>query len=318
MKSININIQQLEYIVAVDTYRHFKTAADSCFVTQPTLSMMIQKLEEELGVQLFDRSKHPVIPTGTGITIIQQARVILDNIRQLPEIVQEEHSIMKGELKIGIIPTIAPYLLPLFIGNFIRNYPEIKLKISELTTNQLIAGLENQQLDAAIMATPLHNNQLKEDVLYYEQFVVYASPKEDLLKNDLINAKELESNRIWFLEEGHCMRDQIINLCNIKQQNEISGNIEYESGSIETLKRMVKINRGITILPELAVKELNSEDLKLIRYFEQPAPVREISLVTYRHFVKKRMLNALNNEIQRVIPDEMKNNENKSVTEIFV
>ncbi len=317
MKSININIQQLEYIVAVDTYRHFKTAADTCFVTQPTLSMMIQKLEEELGVQLFDRSKHPVIPTSTGISIIQQARVILDNIRQLPKIVQEEQAVMKGELKIGIIPTIAPYLLPLFIGNFIRNYPEIKLKISELTTNQLIAGLENQQLDAAIMTTPLHNNQLKEDVLYYEQFVVYASPKENLLEDNLINIKELGSKRIWFLEEGHCMRDQIINLCNIKQKNEISGNIEYESGSIETLKRMVKINGGITILPELAVKELNNEDFKLIRYFEQPAPVREISLVTYRHFMKKRMLDALKIGIQHVIPDKMKNNENKSVTEIF-
>jgi LysR family transcriptional regulator, hydrogen peroxide-inducible genes activator len=317
MKSININIQQLEYIVAVDTYRHFKTAADNCYVTQPTLSMMIQKLEEELGVQIFDRSKHPVVPTTTGTSIIQQARVILDSIRQLPEIVQEEQTTMKGELRVGIIPTIAPYLLPLFIGNFIRNFPSVKLKISELTTNQIIAGLENQQLDAAIMATPLHNNQLKEDILYYEQFVVYASPKENLLDDNLLKTNELNSKRIWFLEEGHCMRDQIINLCNIKQQNEFSDNLEYESGSIETLKRMVKINGGLTILPELAVKELNKEEYKLIRYFEQPAPVREISIVTYRHFVKKRMLDALKSEIQNVIPDDMKNNENKSVTEIF-
>lgn len=318
MKSININFQQLEYIVAVDTYRHFKTAADKCFVTQPTLSMMIQKLEEELGTQLFDRSKHPVIPTESGVEIIKQARIILESVNKIPEIIQEQKNILKGELRLAVIPTVAPYLLPLFVSSFIQKYKDVKLKISELTTNQIITALENGQIDAGILATPLQKKNLKETPLYYEQFVVYASDKEEVLKMDKVEINNLNNYKIWFLEEGHCMRNQVLNLCSLPGNNEFSLNLEYESGSIETLKRMVKMNSGITILPELALDGLNEAELKQIRYFENPPPVREISLVIYRHFVKKRILDALSSEISNNLPQSLKSAEQKKITGIFI
>lgn len=297
-----MNLQQLEYIVAVDTHRHFVKAAESCFVTQATLSMMIKKLEEELGVKIFDRSKVPVIPTDVGRTIIDQARIVLKEAQQLEQLVQQQKGQLSGDLRIAIIPTLAPYLLPLFLPRFLAQYPQVKLHISEMNTELIIQQLESQQLDAAILATPLKRSTLNEQPLFYEQFVVYASPGSKLMKKKYLLASDIDVNKLWLLEEGHCLRNQILNLCELKKQEHNGFQLEYEAGSIETLKKLVAINEGSTIIPELALQDMPEAELDCIRFFKPPVPVREISLVTYRHFVKERLLDILRQTILESLP----------------
>ncbi len=300
-----MNLQQLEYIVAVDTLKHFSAAAAKCNVTQPTLSMMIQKLEEELDVKIFDRSKQPVQTTEIGQTVIDQARMILGEAGNLKKLVAQQKGTICGELRIGIIPTLAPYLLPLFLNQFLKKYPLLKLKISELTTDQIIERLNAQHLDAGILATPLKNPTLQELPLFYEQFVVYASQAEKMMKKKYLLAADIDVNRLWLLEEGHCLRSQVVNLCELKRKEALLQNLDYEAGSIETLRKMVDLNNGITILPELALRDLTKTQMKNIRYFKSPAPVREVSIVTYRYFVKYHLIEALKKEILASIPKEM-------------
>lgn len=297
-----MNLQQLEYIVAVDTHRHFVKAADSCFVTQATLSMMIKKLEEELGVKIFDRSKVPVIPTDVGKAIIDQARIVLKEAKQLEQVVQQQKGQLSGDLRIAIIPTLAPFLLPLFLPRFLAQYPQVKLHISEMNTELIIKQLESQQLDAAILATPLKRPTLNEQPLFYEQFVVYASPGSKLMKKKYVLASDIDVNKLWLLEEGHCLRNQALNLCELKKQEHEGFQLDYEAGSIETLKKLVAINEGSTIIPELALQDMPEAELDCIRFFKPPAPVREISLVTYRHFVKERLLDILRQTILESLP----------------
>ena len=311
-----MNIQHLKYILEVDTQRHFAKAAQKCFVTQPTLSMMIHKLEDELGVKIFDRSKQPVVPTEAGEAIIKQAKIILQEANKLKLIVDELKGEIKGELKLGIIPTVAPYLLPLFLNSFLKKYPLLKIKIVEFTTEQIIEKLKNHQLDAGILATPLNNDALKEQVLYYEQFVVYASSNETLMKKKFLIPNDIDINHLWLLEEGHCLRSQIFNLCELRKKGLRTSNLEYEAGSIETLKKMVDMNNGITILPELALNELSKKDKKFVRHFKPPVPVREISIVTYRHFIKQRVIDILREEICNSVQKEMLSAKRKQVTQI--
>ncbi|MBX2899054.1 MAG: LysR family transcriptional regulator [Cyclobacteriaceae bacterium] len=311
-----MNLQQLEYIVAVDTWRHFSTAAEKCHVTQPTLSMMIQKLEQELDVKIFDRTRQPVVTTNIGKKIVEQARVILLQAEGLKKIVVEQKGEIAGELRVGIIPTLAPYLLPLFLHNFLLKYQNLKLKIAELTTTQIVQELEAQRLDAGILATPLHVPSLKELPLFYEQFVVYASQQEKVMKKKYLLADDIDVNRLWLLEEGHCLRSQVVNLCELKRKETQLQNLDYEAGSIETLKKMVDSNQGITILPELALRDLTKAQQKNLRYFKPPAPVREISIVTYRYFVKYNLIEALRKEILACIPKNMLSATRKEVTEI--
>jgi LysR family hydrogen peroxide-inducible transcriptional activator len=311
-----MNLQQLEYLVAVDTWRHFSTAAEKCHVTQPTLSMMIQKFELELDVKVFDRSKQPVVTTAIGQKIIEQARTILNETAALKRIVVEQKGEIAGELRIGIIPTLAPYLLPLFLNKFLLKYPDLKLKIVELTTKQIIQELESQRLDAGILATPLKQPSLKEIPLFYEQFVVYASQNEKVMKKKYLLADDIDVNHLWLLEEGHCLRSQVVNLCELKRKESLMQNLDYEAGSIETLKKMVDVNTGITILPELALRDLSKAQEKNLRYFKPPAPVREISLVTYRYFVKYNLIEALRKEILSRIPIEMQDAHRKEIAAI--
>lgn len=311
-----MNIQHLKYILAVDTHRHFAKAAEHCFVTQPTLSMMVQKLEEELEVKIFDRSKQPVVPTEAGEKLIEQAKIILQEVNRMKLIVNELKGEIKGELRLGIIPTVAPYLLPLFLKAFLKRFPLLKLKITELTTQQIIDQLKNHQLDAGILATPLNNDSLNEQRLYYEQFVVYASPNEKMMKKKFLLPGDIDTNHLWLLEEGHCLRSQVLNLCELRKKELETSNLEYEAGSIETLKKIVDFNNGITILPELALKELSDDDLKNVRHFKPPVPVREISIVTYRHFVKQRIIDVLKEEICKSVPKEMLTAKRKLVTAV--
>jgi LysR family hydrogen peroxide-inducible transcriptional activator len=301
-----MTLVQLEYIIAVDTWRHFATAAAKCFVTQPTLSMQIQKLEEELGVRLFDRSKVPVVPTVEGVEIIQQARVILKEAERLGEIVRERKGEMVGELRLGILPTLAPYLLPLFLNGFLQQYPGIRLTITELTTEAMVERLKKNLVDAGVLATPLHEPGIFEQPLFYEEFVVYVAPTETAYKKRYVLADDIDVRRLWLLEEGHCMRSQIMHLCELKTKVQGEHSFDYEAGSIETLKKMVEMHNGITILPELALADLTAEQQKMVRHFKAPVPVREVSLVTHRNFVKKRILEALQQEILHAVPQDMR------------
>ena len=287
---------QLEYLVAVDTYRHFAQAAEHCFVTQPTLSMQLKKLEDELGVLLFDRSKQPVIPTEAGIEIIAQAKKILAEKSLIADIVHSRKGMIAGELKLGIIPTLAPYLLPLFIHQFIRKYKNVKLVVTELTTGNIITRLKDGRLDAGILVTPLQEAGISEHVLFYEEMMVYASPQNDMYGKKYVLAKDIDPNKLWLLEEGHCFRSQIMNLCELQKESKSIHRFEYEAGSIDTLRRMVDISDGITIIPEIATISFTKKQEQCLRHFKSPIPMREVSLAVHRDFVKKRLVDILTKE----------------------
>lgn len=311
-----MTLTQLEYIVAVDTHRHFAEAAQHCFVTQPTLSMQVQKLEEELGVKIFDRSKQPVLPTEAGSEIIEQARRVLAERDTLTEMIASRKGIVNGELKIGVIPTLAPYLLPLFVPAFTRKYPNVKLVIIELTTAMIITRLREGKIDAGILVTPLNEQGIKEDILFYEELLAYVSKNNTAYKKHYVLAKDIDPNKLWLLEEGHCFRSQIINLCELRKTGKESSNFEYEAGSLETLRRMVDLNDGITILPELATQDMTAHQLKNLRHFKVPAPVREVSIVTHRDFVKRKLVSILKETILNAIPEKIKKNKKAQVVPV--
>ena len=307
---------QLEYLVAVDTYRHFAQAAEHCFVTQPTLSMQLKKLEDELGVLLFDRSKQPVIPTEAGIEIIAQAKKILAEKSLIADIVHSRKGMIAGELKLGIIPTLAPYLLPLFIHQFIRKYKNVKLVVTELTTGNIITRLKDGRLDAGILVTPLQEAGITEHVLFYEEMMVYASPQNDMYGKKYVLAKDIDPNKLWLLEEGHCFRSQIMNLCELQKESKSIHRFEYEAGSIDTLRRMVDISDGITIIPEIATISFTKKQEQCLRHFKSPIPMREVSLAVHRVFVKKRLVDILTKEILNGVPQKIKQNKSKRVVPI--
>ncbi len=297
-----MNIQQLEYIIAVDNHRHFVQAAEHCNVTQPTLSMMIRKLEEELGIKIFDRTKQPIVPTAIGRQIIDQAKAILHETGKMQELARNFNGDLSGELRIGIIPTIAPYLLPHFVQPFIETYPEIRLHVSELITEKIMSELKMGNLDVGIVATLSGESSLQELPLYKERFFAYVSDKVDLYNKRYILPGDIEPNELWLLEEGHCFRTQIQRLCELSRKSQFGNSFNYRSGSIETLIRMVDRNGGITILPELAIDELSDERKKHIRHFQFPEPAREVCLVVNREQVKTRLIDALRKGITDCLP----------------
>lgn len=296
-----MNIQQLEYIIAVDNHRHFAKAAEASFVTQPTLSMMIQKLEDELGVKIFDRSQLPVQPTVIGTQIINQARVIVSQVKQIKEIIQEEKGIVQGVFKLGIIPTIAPYLLPKLMKAHDENGYDIVLVIEETTTAQIVEKLMNGALDGAILATPLKNEKITEHPIYYERFYAYVSPREtSLYAKKELEEDDLNINRLWLLEEVHCFRGQILRICNMRKRKSSHSLFSYEAGSINTLINIVDNNSGLTIIPEMAIEELTEKQKRNIRPLKGISPVREISLVTRREFLRERVLDIIMSEVKQL------------------
>ena len=294
-----MNLQQLEYISAVDTHRHFAKAADACHVTQPTLSMMVHKLEDELNVKIFDRSKQPVVPTEIGFLVIEQARLILNQLKQLKETVHQQKNGVEGNFTIGIIPTLAPYLVPLFVRSFLENYPKVRLKIVEHTTEIIVEKLIKGQLDAGILVTPLHNDNLAEFYLFDEAFVVYSSHNFD---KQYLLAEDINPNELWLLQEGHCFRSQIMNLCELRRNS--SAAFEYESGSIETLKQLVDKQNGTTILPDLATLNLSETQRGRIKQFAAPPPVREVSIVVQKDYIRHGLVQALRNEVLANVPTD--------------
>jgi LysR family hydrogen peroxide-inducible transcriptional activator len=309
---------QLEYVVAVDTHRSFVTAADKCFVTQPTLSMQIQKLEDELGVKIFDRSKLPVVPTEIGAAVIAQARVILKENARIREIIADQKKEVQGTLKVGIIPTLAPYLLPRVLTAFMKKYPKVKLEVWEYSTEQIIQLLKQEQLDCGLLATPLHNQHLEEHPLFYETFVVFTAKSNKLSDKKIITPEDLDTKDVWVLNEGHCMRNQVLNICRDKFSMGEFKNLEYNTGSVETLKRMVELNEGYTILPELSLQDLSARQMNMVRFFKAPEPVREISLVTHRYFIKQAVIEAFKKEILASVPEKMRLKKSKKVIDILI
>ncbi len=298
-----MTITQLEYIIAVDTYRSFAKAAKSCYVTQPTLSMQIKKIEGELGVLLFDRSKKPVLTTEIGRQIIEQARLTIQEASRIHEIIQNQKDEIKGELRIGIIPTLSPYLLPLFITKFMHNYPDVNLVVEELLTGEILNKLSSDLLDVGILVTPLNMKSIVELPMFYETFVLYMSSNHPLSSRDKIDFKDLDINEMWLLKEGHCFRSQAVNICG--EQAESNSQLKFESGSLETLRRIVEMQYGYTMLPELATFDLDSDRIKYIRYFKNPQPVREVSLVIHRSFMKRKLIELLRKEIVDSVPPDL-------------
>ncbi|WP_028295879.1 hydrogen peroxide-inducible genes activator [Olivibacter sitiensis] len=297
-----MTLVQLEYIVAVDNYKSFVSAAQHSFVTQPTLSMQIQKLEDELGLKIFDRSRQPIIATEAGAEIIKQARIVLNETKRIKEIVADRKGEMEGEIRLGIIPTVAPYLLPRVLGNFMAKYPKLRLKIWEYTTEKIVDEIKRGMLDCGILSTPLHQTNIEEYPLFYEAFVTYLSKHSPLHDKKLVTANDILGEKLWLLNEGHCMRNQVMNICNKERSMHPDKLFEYNTGSVETLKRMVDSNSGVTIMPELSISEFNEEELENVRYFKNPEPVREISLVTKGDYLKTKAIEALKAEIIATLP----------------
>lgn len=300
-----MTISQLRYIIALDTHQSFSKASKACYVTQPTLSMQIHKLEEEIGITLFDRSKQPVKPTELGKQVIAQARVIIQEANRLNQLISDRTEEIKGELKIGIIPTVAPYLLPRFIKSFTEDHPTIHLVAKELKTEDIIEALRKETIDAGILVTPLHERGIIEEPLFYEAFTVYASTRHPISQKETIHPADLDPGDIWLLNEGHCFRDQTINLCAHGQDHATRQNFEFESGSLETLKNLVDQEYGYTLMPEMALQKVRNSKRAVIRHFAEPAPLREVSMVVNRTFLKKKLIKALERTIKKSVPRHM-------------
>lgn len=299
------SIIQLEYLLAVDRYRNFAKAAEASFVTQPTLSMQIKKLEDELDVIIFDRSKKPVIPTEVGKMIIGQAKTIVQEHRKIDEIVNTFHNSISGELRLGIIPTLSPYLLPRFAGPFKRKYPGVNLFAREMLTDEIAGHLKKDLLDAGIFVTPYHDQSIREWPVFYEKMLVYANAKHKLINQPLIQVEDVETPDIWILSDGHCFRDQVVNLCSIQRMPQHELPFEFEGGSLETLMRIVDREGGFTLLPELATLDMSAQKRSQIKTFSDYTPMREVSLVYSRYYAKHRLIRLLYEEIRQSVPEVM-------------
>ncbi|TXE19940.1 LysR family transcriptional regulator [Psychroserpens burtonensis] len=295
-----MTITQLKYVLAIAEHKNFTKAAEKCFVTQPTLSTQIQKLEDELDVQIFDRGKKPIELTDVGRKIVQQAKNIVDESERIQDIVDQQKGFIGGEFRIGIIPTVMPTLLPMFLKNFIKKYPKVHLKIEELTTEEIITRLMDGHLDAAIAATPLENDTIKERVLYYEPFVAYVPNDHRLKDKKKIDVTDLDLNDMLLLEDGHCFRDGVINLCKVFKSNE-DDKFQLESGSIETLVKLSNEGLGMTLLPYLNTLDLNEKMSEKLRHFKEPSPAREVSIIYHKNELKMQIIDALHNVISGVI-----------------
>ena len=298
-----MTLQQLEYILAVNQFRHFAKAAEYCRVTQPTLSAMIQKLEEELDTRIFDRSQQPVCPTPVGIHIIEQAQNILVQANRIKNIIEEEKHSLTGTFKLGILPTVAPYLLPRFFPQLMKKYPDLDIRVVEMKTNDIKKALQTGEIDAGIVASLAGMEELQQTPLFYEQFFAYVSREDALFNNEVIRTSDLNGEQLWLLDEGHCFRDQLVRFCQMKSAR--ASQLAYHLGSMETFMRMVESGKGITFIPELAVLQLDGTQKELVRPFAIPCPTRQIIMLTNRSFIRNTLLKTITQEITAAVPKEM-------------
>lgn len=295
-----MTITQLKYVLAVAEHQNFTKAAEKCFVTQPTLSMQIQKLEDQLAIQIFDRSKKPIELTEVGRKIVNQAKNIVNEADRITDIVDQQKGFIGGEFKLGIIPTVMPTLLPMFLKSFIKRYPKIKLKIEELNTDEIIQRINDGHLDAAIAATPLKNEQIKERVLFYEPFVGYIPSNHRLTSKKTLEVSDLDINDMLLLEDGHCFRDGVLNLCNAKKTKDLN-EFQLESGSFEMLVKLTNEGMGMTLLPYLHTLDLKEKEQEKLHYFSEPSPAREVSLIYHKSELKIQIIDALHKIVSGII-----------------
>ena len=298
-----MTIQQLEYIIAVDHYRHFTKAAEHCFVTQPTLSAMIQKLEEELDVKIFDRNRQPIAPTQVGALIIQQARDILVQVDNVKNIIEEEKQEIGGKFHIGVLPTIAPYILPRFFQDMVEKYPKLDLTVSEMKTPDIKRALLTGEIDAGILAELNDMDMYNHTHLFYEGFYAYVAREDALFDKQVIKSTDLSGELLWLLDEGHCFRDQMVRFCSIKAKQ--NSKLTYQLGSMETFMRMVESGKGMTFVPELAIDQMSDAQKELVRPFAIPTPARHIVMLTDKTFIRQSLINAVQADIQASIPKSM-------------
>jgi LysR family hydrogen peroxide-inducible transcriptional activator len=310
-----ITLTQLEYIVAVDTYRHFGKAAEHCFITQPTLSMQIKKLEEDLEVIIFDRSKQPLIPTDVGQRIVEQARIVLKQSDEINNIVKDHKNQVSGLLRVGIIPTLAPYLLPIFIGKYKKKYPNIFIKVVEQTTENIVNLLNKDLIDVGILVTPLKEEKINEKPIFYEEMLIYANSGHKLHHQKEITLQDIATPEIWLISDGHCFRDQVINLCSFLGTADSKLPFHFEAGSLETLMNIIDREGGITLIPELAKDSMSAKRASNVKSFTTFKPLREVSLVYSRHFAKHKLINLLWREIREDIPAELQNDKRGTIVE---
>lgn len=295
-----MNIQQFQYVLAVVDSRNFENAAERCFVTQSTLSTMIGRFESEIGIKIFNRRTKPVSVTPEGQQIIDRLRIIQNELDQLGNVVQEIKEEMAGEIKIGVITTIAPYLLPRFLPEFARRFPKVKTIVKEIPTAQIQRELKNRSLDIGILAIPIGDQELEEHELYTEPFMVYDCC--EVKKQGKITTADLDYSKLWLLREGHCLRTQVYQICeqlNMSPGNDL--NFEFESGSMDSLLRFTKGNKGVTIIPHLAALDLPEQEKSNLIEFTSPTPVRAIGMLTHKDFVKRQLLRELQKVIQESV-----------------
>ncbi|MBR5193895.1 MAG: LysR family transcriptional regulator [Bacteroidaceae bacterium] len=299
-----MTLQQLEYILAVERYRHFGRAAEACNVTQPTLSAMIGKLEEELNAKLFDRNRQPICPTPVGEQVLRQAKEVLAQADSIKDIVEEEKHSLNGTFRVGILPTIAPYLLPRFFPQLMKKYPTLDIRVREMKTHEIKEALLQGDIDAGILAQIEGLEEYEQTHLFYEKYEGYVSREDALFAKETLRTSDVASSRdLWLLDEGHCFRDQMVRFCQMKSSQ--TSQLAYNLGSMETFMRMVESGKGITFIPELAVMQLGSEQKELVRPFAIPVPTRQLLLITNRNFIRQTLLDVIVKEIQASVPKEM-------------
>ena len=298
-----MTLQQFEYIVALEKFRHFTKAAEHCNVTQPTLSAMIQKLEDELDVKIFDRSQQPIAPTAAGLLVIKQAKEALVQAEHIKNIVQEQKQEVAGKFTLGILPTIAPYLLPRFISVLMKKYPKLELRIAELKTHEIKRALLNGDIDAGVLADIEDLEEYNISHLFYEQYMAYVSKSCPLYEKQLVKSSDLQNHQLWLLDEGHCFRDQMVKYCQIKSAQD--SQLTYSLGSIETFMRMVESGCGVTFIPWMAVQQLSESQKELVRPFAIPVPTRHLVVATNKNFIRNTILSAIIDEIQASVPKAM-------------
>ncbi len=295
-----MTITQLKYVLAVAEYQNFTKAAKNVFVTQPTLSMQIQKLEDELDIQIFDRSKKPIQLTEVGKKLVVQARNIVNESNRMQDVVDQQKGFIGGEFTLGIIPTVMPTLLPMFLNTYIKKFPKVKLKIVELPTESIIQDILEGHLDAAIAATPLNNDSIKERVLYYEPFMGYVPPNNKLANHEKLSPADLNINEMLLLEDGHCFRDSVLNICKTQKTYD-EEHFKLASGSFETMIKLANEGLGMTLLPYLNSLDINEVDKKNLRVFEDPSPAREVSLIYHKSELKIQIINSLKDTIASIV-----------------
>lgn len=299
-------LTQLEYIVAVSQFRHFGQAAKDRNVSQPSLSIQIQKVEEILGVALFDREAKPIRVTPKGEEFVRQAQNILREHQKLIDLARMENTEPSGPLRLAVIPTLSPYLIPLFLTNFSKHYPKIQTSILELQTEVIIQDLLNEKLDAAILATPLHENTIKEDPLFYEPFYLYHSPDHPLSHRKNIKISDLHKTPSWILSDGHCFRNQMLSFCSRSNEERVLANVQFQSGNFETIRNLVDRSESYTLFPRLFVDQLPKAVQKnQVKSFSNPCPTREVSLIYKRQVWKGDILKALKTSIIENLPPNL-------------